>query len=351
VRANGNAVYVPSGFLLYPRGNALVALPFDADHLRTSGEPITIADQVSWKGNVDYASFTASANGLLAYMGVTGGGFSELIWTDRNGKTLGKVGKPDLYFGPSLSPSGKELAVEITDPHNASSEIWIYDLIRSSRFKFTFTQGNTHNRLPVWSPDGSQIAFSSDQDGLGFRIYEKAINGRDPEHVVAPGESDRYTSSWSPDGRYLVGVQQSAQRGSEFLVLPVLGMQHPVDFVPSATALSRYTFPRVSPDGKWLAYSSFETGNSELYISSFPSGAGKWQVSTGSGTEPRWRRDGKELFYHTVDGTLMSAEISEQNGSPVVGKVQRLFQTHAQPSPHWTFDVSPDGQRFLVNSP
>ena len=116
------------------------------------------------------------------------------------------------------------------------------------------------------------------------------------------------------------------------------------------TALSRFTFPQVSPNGKWLAYSSFETGSQEVYLLSFPGGSGKWQVSTTSGTEAHWRRDGKELFYSALDGTVMSAEISAQDGSPVVGKLRALFQKHARPSPHWTFDVSPDGQRFLINT-
>jgi eukaryotic-like serine/threonine-protein kinase len=282
-------------------------------------------------------------------MEVTGQGLSELLWTDRSGKVLGKVGEPSLYFGPSLSPDGKKLAVEIADTQNVSGEIWIYDLIRSSKARLTFTEGSTHNRLPVWSPDGSKIVFSSDRDGHSAQIYEKAVNGKEPEHVIAAGESDRYPSTWSPDGRYVVGVQQSAQRGSEFLVLPMLGAQHPVSFLPQALALSRFTFPRVSPNGKWLAYSSYETGSPEIYISSFPSGAGKWQISTGGGVQPRWRRDGKELFYKMLDDTIMSAEISEQNGGPVVGKMRRLFQLQTRPSPHWTFDVSADGQRFLIN--
>src|SRR5262249_43931138 len=270
--------------------------------------------------------FTASVNGLLGYVGVNGEGFSELLWLDRSGKSLGKVGEPALYLAPRLSPDGRKLAVAIADPHNkANSEIWIYDLARNTSNRLTFSVATTRNSMPVWSPDGGQIAFSSDRSGQPAQIYEKTVSGMDPERVIAPGESYRYPSTWSPDGRYVIGIQQSA-RGTEFLVLPILGMQQPMEFLPGAQALSRFSFPQISPDGKWLVYSSFETGSQELYISSFPSGAGKWQVSTGFSTEAHWRHDGKELFYSRLDGTVMSAEISEQNGSPVVGRVRQLFQ-------------------------
>lgn len=351
VRANGNPVYVLPGFLLFPRGNTLVAQPFDAAHLRTSGEPVTISTQVSSNDNVDYASFTASANGLLAYLGVTGEGFSELLWTDRTGKPLGKVGEPALYFGPSLSPDGQKVAVAVVDPHNqSSSEIWIYDLVRNSKARLTFSEPTTRNSLPVWSPDGSQIAFTSDRSGQGAQIYEKAVSGMEPERVVAPVEGYRYPSSWSPDGRYVVGIQQSAQGGTEFLVLPMDGTRPAMNSLPAVPALSRFTFPQISPNGKWLSYSSFETGIQELYLLSFPSGSGRWQVSTSSGTDAHWRRDSKELFFSTLDGSVVSAEITAQGSTPVVGKIRPLFQKHARPSPHWTFDVSPDGQRFLVNT-
>ena len=351
VRADGNPVYAAAGFLLYPRGNTLVAQPFDADHFRILGEPVTIADQVSANGNVDSSAFSVSATGILAYKRAVGEGVSELTWTDRSGKILGKVGEPGGYFGPSLSSDGRKLAVEIHDPHiQANSDIWIYDLIRNSKTRLTFSQRNEHNSLPVWSPDGSQIVFNSDRGGHGQQIYEKAVNGKDPEHVVSPGEGDRYPTNWSPDGHYVAGVQQSAERGTEFLILSMLGTQKPVDFMPGATGLSRFSFPRISPNGKWIAYDSFESGRGELYISSFLSGAGKWQVSTNGSRDVRWRRDGKELFYTTLDDTLMSVEISEQNGSPVLGKVRPLFRMRVAASPHWVFDVSSDGNHFLINS-
>jgi serine/threonine protein kinase/Tol biopolymer transport system component len=351
VRANGNPTFAPSGFLLYPRGDVLVAQPFDADHFRVSGEPVTVADQVSANGNVDFSTFSMSANGVLVYKRGVGEGVSELIWVDRSGKILEKMGEAGAYFGPSLSPDGRKLAVEIDDPHvHANSDIWIYDLARHSKSRLTFSQANKHNRLPVWSPDGSQIVFSSDRDGNSQQIYEKAVNGTDTEHAVSPGDGDRYPSSWSPDGRYVAGVQQNLQRGTEFLVLPVLGTQKPIDFLPAAVGISRFSFPRISPDGKWISYSSFESGRAELYISSFPSGSGKWQVSTNGSRDSVWRKDGKEIFYETLDNTLMAVAISEEEGSPVIGKAQSLFQIRVASSPHWVYDVSPDGNRFLINS-
>jgi len=348
VRADGNPVFAPSGFLLYPRGNILVAQPFDADHFRVFGEPAIVADQISINGAVDFASFSASGNGVLTYKRGIGEGVSQLVWTDRSGKILEKIGEPGVYFGPSLSPDGRKLAVEI-DGH-ANSDIWVYDLARNTRTRLTFSQANTHNRLPVWSPDGSQIVFSSDRDGHSSQIYEKAVNGTDTERPVSPGEGDRYPASWSPDRRYVAGVQQNPQHGTQFLILPVEGTQRPMDFLPAAIGITRFTFPRISPNGKWIAYCSYESGQQELYISSFPSGSGKWQVSINGARFPVWRRDGKELFYATPDNTIMAVEFSDDNGGPVIGEARSLFRVRVALSPHWYYDVSPDGKRFLINS-
>jgi eukaryotic-like serine/threonine-protein kinase len=167
---------------------------------------------------------------------------------------------------------------------------------------------------------------------------------------VSPGEGDRYPASWSPDRRYVAGVQQNPQRGTQFLILAVEGTQRPMDFLPAAVGISRFTFPRISPNGKWIAYCSYESGENELYISSFPSGSGKWQISTNGGRFPVWRRDGKELFYATSDNTIVAVEFSDDNGSPVIGEARSLFRARTPFSPHWIYDVSPDGKRFLINS-
>jgi serine/threonine protein kinase/Tol biopolymer transport system component len=351
VGAAGNPLYVPPGYLLYPQGNLLVVQPFDADRFRVSGETVPIADQVSFNGNVNYSSFSVSANGVLAYTRAVGEGVSELTWTDRNGKILGKVGEPGGYFGPSLSPDGRKLAVEVFDSRtSANSDIWVYDLTQGSRTRLTFSQSNERNRLPVWSPDGSKILFSSDRGGHS-QIYEKSVSGVDKEHVVSPSEGHRYATTWSPDSQFVAGFQENPQHGGlEFLVLSRSAGDKTIPFLPGVPSLSRFTFPRISPNGKWIAYISWESGRGEVYVSSFPSGNGKWQISTNGGNDPHWRRDGKELFFISRDDALMSAEISEQNGSPVVGKIQSLFRTHRVASPSWVYDVSPDGRRFLFNS-
>ena len=352
IRANGNPAYAPSGYLLYPRANQVVAQRFDADRLQVSGGSITIADQVSANANVDRSSFSLSTNGVLAYQPASGEGASELIWVDRTGKVLDKVGQPAAYFGPSVSPDGRKVAVEISDPNvQANTDLWIFDLIRHSKTRFTFSGSYQDNRLPVWSPDGSQIVFSSDRGGQNQEIYEKAAGGGDTEHVLSRSSEDQYPTSWSADGRYIVGVRQGPQVGTQFLVLPIGEHKSEMELLPGAKGLSRFSFPRLSPNGKWISYSSFESGRAELYISSFPSGTGKWQVSSNGGRDSVWRRDGKELFFTTpFDDSMMSAEISEQEGEPVIGNVRALFRIHVQVSPNPVFDVSPDGKRFLINS-
>jgi Tol biopolymer transport system component len=189
--AAGNLVYASPGWLLFPRGNILMAQPFDPDHYRVSGEPLTIADQVTWNGNVSYSAYSVSSNSLLAYTSTDGEPISALLWMDRSGKPLGKVGDPGRYFGPSLSPDGRKLAVEILDSSAATnSDIWIYDLAQSSSTRLTFSQANEHSRMPVWSPDGSRIVFSSVREGR-TPIYEKAASGLVAEHVVFPAQGDR----------------------------------------------------------------------------------------------------------------------------------------------------------------
>jgi len=347
----GNPVYAAPGYLFYPRGNTLVARAFDEQHLRVTGEEIIIADQVRTNGNVQFAGFSVSANGMLIYLRNFSEGASELIWADRSGKILGKVGEPGRYFGPTLSPDGSKIAVEVSDAgSSANSDIWIYDAALGSKSRLTFSGTNERNHLPVWSPDGSRLVFSAERGGHS-QIYEKAINGVGGEHLIVKSDGHQYATSWSLDGRFIAGIQERPEHGgTQFLVVPVTANQKPVPFLPGTKGLLKFTFPRISPNGKWIAYPSWETGRGEVYISSFPSGTGKWQVSTNGGVMPEWRRDGKELFYLSLNDTLMAAEISERAENPMVGKTQVLFRLHQVPSTNWAYSASPDGKRFLINS-
>src|SRR5262249_17258908 len=258
VQADGNAAY-SSGYLLYPRGNVVVGQPFDLSGFQVSGEAVTVAD-VSTNRNVDCSAYSVSANGVLLYQH-SAAGLRELTWMDSNGKSVGKVGAPGHYYRPSLSRDGRKLAVEIEDPKvQGSSDIWIYDLTRNFRTRLTFAAAHEHNFLPVWSPDGKQIAFTSNRGRQTQQIYVKAISGNEPERLISPAQSDRFPTSWSPDGQYLAGVQQDPQRGTSLMLLPVLRSTEAMDFLPGETGFSRFSFPRISPNGKWIAYSSFESG-------------------------------------------------------------------------------------------
>jgi serine/threonine protein kinase len=351
VHAVGNPAYAAPGWLFYPQGNTLVAQRFDATHFQVSGEPITIADQVSANGNVQHSTFSVSANGVLAYMRAAGGGLSELIWTDRNGNVLGKVGEPGHYFSPRLSTDGRRLAVEIVDPRTYSnSDIWVYDFARNSRTRLTFSRSNEHNRMPVWSPDASRIVFSSDRSGH-YQVYEKTVSGTAAEYVLYPSDGHRYATTWSRDGQFVAGFEENPEHGGlRMLLLPRPPADKALSITPAGTHITRFSLPQVSPNGKWIAYASWESGRAEIYVSAFPSGAGKWQVSVNGGFDPVWRPDGKELFYVALGDTLMAAEISEEGEAPAVGNVQPLFQTHRVASPNWVYGISPDGKRFLINS-
>jgi serine/threonine protein kinase len=352
--AASNAVYAPPGYLLFVRNSALVAQPFDAKLLRVTGDPIPIAEQVEVNGGMLRATFSVSENGVLAYARSAGAGSSQLIWMDRNGKQLGTGGGRGAYFGPSLSPDGHKLAVEAFDVQSSGrSDLWVFDLLRGVRTRLTFNPSDrtVRSRQPRWSPDGSHIVFTSSRSGHNH-IYEKSANGVGNDELLLQAEGDQFATSWSADGRFIAYVSLSPQAGGmgQIRILPTFGDHKPFPFLQGEPGVTVYSFPSFSPDGKWVAYQSNESGQGEVYISRFPSGAGKWQVSTNGGNEPVWRRDGKELYYLGIDDKLIAAEITEQKDSLVVGAVRPLFQAHPVLSANLAYDVSPDGKRFLINS-
>lgn len=244
---------------------------------------------------------------------------------------------------PHLSPDGRDLAFVLQSPAN---DVWLYDIARGAKTRFTF---GSSSESPRWSPDGRRIAYTSIRNGE-FGIYAKPADGSGLEEVlVPPGPEQSYPLDWSPDGKLLAYLRWELGPAAQSR-LWMLPLKDGKPYVFSLLEQSAVPSGRFSPDGKWLAYSSTESGRAEVYVTPFPGPGGKWQVSTEGGSFPQWRRDGSELFYMALDNKLMSVQVKENGSSFVVGTVKPLFQT----KPYFglftanLFDVTADGQRFVI---
>jgi eukaryotic-like serine/threonine-protein kinase len=353
VRASSNVAYV-LGYLLFLRDKTLMAQPFDAKRLQLNGDPFPVAEQVQYDSLLWRGVFSVSQNGILAYQG---GGISragtQLLWLDRAGKPIGAIGELEFYFTQRLSPDGQKLAVQIADPKMQNSDIWIYELSGGIRNRFTFdSSADANDANPVWSPDGSRIVFASNRQGH-FDLYQMASSGGAREEVLLNSNDDKHPTSWSPDGRFIAYdsySQRDQKRGKrgDIWVLPLFGDRKPFAFLQTDFEENSAQF---SPDGRWIAYSSDESGKYEIYVAPFPGPGGKWQVSASGGLFPVWRPDGTELFYVALDNTtFMAAEVRTKGSTFEVRAVRPLFQRQVRTLGGNAYDVSSDGLRFLVNS-
>ena len=334
--------YAPPGYLLFVRDRTLVAQPFDAKAMKASGEPLPLADQISIN-STGLARFSVSRDGVLAYR--TGQSTSRMVWIDRSGKELGTLGDPSVYGEPDLSPSGDRLAFAMRDARASKWDIWIRDLARGVNSRFTFASGDSF--APLWSPRGDKIVFTSEREG-SFGLYEKAASGQGDEKLLFKQDGLIIPASFTPDGRFLACVSREPKTGFDVLIFPTTGDRKPVAF--AATSFNEGA-PMLSPDGRFLAYESNESGRVEIYAQSFPGPGGKWQISTAGGTDPHWRRDGKELYYRGADQKLMAVEV-RGGDSLEVGLPQALFpgRVHAGAARN-KFLPAADGQRFLFVAP
>jgi Tol biopolymer transport system component len=268
---------------------------------------------------------------------------SSLQWFDRSGKKLSVVGEVADYSNPALSSDDSKLAIGIRDPQTKTRDIWIFDLLRGTQTRLTFDPAD--DLASIWSPDGTRIAFSSDRAGQRD-IYWKPADGSGAEELLLGGKGDKNLQDWSPDGKYLM-YNNSPDGHTSLYVLPLTGDRKPVPFVNINFATNDGQF---SPNGRWVTYRSVESGRSEIYVQGFnldPSQPrGKWQISTAGGVTPRWRRDGKELFYNFGD-TYYAVDVKTDGPSFQAGVPKPLFTTPtiANTNP---FVVSRDGQRILV---
>ena len=342
---NSHAIY-SQGYLLFVREDALMAQPFDAQRLVTTAEAVPVAEQIQRVlGSGNAGVFSASEGGLLAFQGGAGAdGGTKLTWFDRAGRQIGVLGDPAAYGDLDLSPDGKRASVSIPDQAGRARDIWIYDVTRGLRTRFTFDPAD--EQASLWSPDGSRVVFNSRRKGH-MDLYQKAGSGAGAEEMLLEDNLEKTPRSWSPDGRSILYGSAGGATGNDLFVLPLSGDRKPVPYL--ATRFGE-TFGQSSPDGRWVAYASNESGRQEIYVAPFPGPGGKWLISTAGGDYPRWRPDGTEIFYRALDSKLMAAAVNGKGSSFEVGAVKPLFQTTAFLGGRWPYDVSADGQRFLINT-
>jgi eukaryotic-like serine/threonine-protein kinase len=328
--------WASSGWLLWLRGGTLTAQRLDLKKAALTGEAITLADNVG--------TVSASGTGMVAYRA---GAIRQrqLTWVNRLGATVGTIGDPDnTLFAPRVSPDSRRVALSRQTQGN--EDLWLLDSARASRMTFD----TTRDLFPTWSPDGTRIAFTSMRSG-GGDLYMKATSGAGVEQLLTSSNTIKFPTSWSADGLYLLYFTIDPKNRTDIWVLPMSGDRKPFPFVQTPFT---DVWGQFSPDGKWVAYQSDESGQDEIYVRSFaPVVEGQWRVSTTGGVHPVWRPDGKELYYISRTGEMMAVSISAVGVEVTLGAPARLFDPHilfggVDAATGRQYDAAPDG-RFLIN--
>jgi dipeptidyl aminopeptidase/acylaminoacyl peptidase len=323
----------------------LLAQPFDAAKLETNGEPVPVGEQVGYNLGLARAFVSASQQGTLAFYNVSYGA-NLPIWFDRNGKLIEKLdalGTAGTYFSSSLSGDGKRVALDRVNPETSTTDIWLVDL--ASHIPLRFTTHGSYNRFPVWSPDSSRIVFVSSRDGA-YRLYVKNANATAEEELLLELDRPSLPVDWSPDGKFIVFENSGEKTKRDLWLLPLTGEAKPIPFLRSEFSEQNARF---SPDGKWIAYCSDESGTQEIYVQPFPANGVKKRISIEGGRQPRWRRDGKELFY--VSGTTLMAVPITPGAEFAAGTPRAIFEESKLDyfgNVRAGYAVTSDGQRFLT---
>jgi Tol biopolymer transport system component len=367
----GNPWYCPaaagskSGHLFFVREQTLMAQPVDPVSLEARGDAFPVAEQVSGDSDsaAGYYRYSISGNGMLVYE--TGSAVAGLqhTWFDRAGKELETVGGRLRSNRFALSPDGRRVVIERINAH--STDLWIYDLEHNTDSRFAFDDSST-NSWPVWSPNGSRVVFNSNRGGGIFNVYQRAAHGAGQDEVLLQTQESKFPFDWSHDGRFLIFVNRSPKTGLDLWALPMTSSTpgKPGDTKPVLLVQTPFSewMGQVSLDGRWLAYVSDESGRPEVYVQAFSPEdaaagkpvAGKWQVSPSGGEQPRWRADGKELFYVAPDRKLMSVTIKSGDAGFARTTPQLLFELRANVAASglfvYRYAPAPDGKRFLVSA-
>jgi Tol biopolymer transport system component len=349
LQAHSSVAYATPGYVLFVRENTLMAQGFDADTLQIKGDAFPVIEQTARNPVIGRSMFSVSENGVLVFRG---GGIvnNQLIWYDRSGKQLSALTPPGYYSAPSFSPDEKKVATIRQDRQTGTAaDIWLIDLERGSQIRLTTDPAG--DIFPSWSPNGNQVAFISTRNGA-TSIYQKPSNGSSPEETLVSSGELKYNPHWSPDGEYIIYSQLNPKTNVDLYLLSLSGEK-------KSTSLLQTSFieaqGRFSPNGRWIAYISNETGQFEVYVQSFPITGAKIPISIGGGSQPLWRADGRELYYYASDRNIVAVEVNSDGPTFKVGEARPLFEIRVasidQSFPgNGYYTVTQDGKRFLVSS-
>jgi serine/threonine-protein kinase len=343
------ARYVPSGHLVYVQNGTLFAAPFDLGRLEETGHPVPVLEGVTSNATSGGAEFDVSMTGTLVYLPGQSADAVPLQWMDGEGKTTPLQTRPGAWYNPQFAPDGRRLAINIVDGQN---DVWVYEWARDTLTRLTFDAAD--DRRPLWTPDGRRIVFASARaDRATLNLYWRRADGTGDEQRLTESMNQQQPASWHPSGKFLAFEQQGPQTNADLMILPMEGDDASGWTPGKPTVFLNTPFtehdPTFSPDGRWLAYSSNDTGRQEVYVRPFPGPGGKWQISTEGGAGPTWSRTKQELFYGTLNGQIMVAPFRVEGDSFLTEKPQPWSVGHfAWWGPNRGFDLHPDGERFAL---
>lgn len=345
MQSTANACYA-NGFLVFLRERTMMAQGFDPGSGTFNGDPIPLAEDVFADLGYSSLSVGVSENGTLAFQSGASALGANIVVHDRDGTQIDTLGEAGSYYDCDLSPDDRFFAVQLVDPATSNPDIWVFDIQRRIRTRLTFAPGE--DGFPSWSPDGSQLYFSGVRQ-TALDILRKPATGAGGEEVVYSSSATKWLMDVSPDGKHLVYISPTVSAiGDDLWTLP-LAEDGSASGEPHAFQKTEFDEDDASfsPDGRWLAFASAESGEYEVYVRPFPGPGGKWQISSKGGDFPRWRQDGRELFYVSAGNMMMSVEVDGRTESFTVGEPKQLFGVRT-PQANKPYDVSSDGQRFYI---
>jgi len=356
VRTSAKGVFVPGNhnfpdYLLWMQDQTLLAQRFNTRTARVEGDPASVAENVGTNpSNPIRSAYWASDAGLLIYFSTAAAAKRRILMLARDGKQVLEVPE-DSFMRVALAPGSEQIAVAKADysAPQGNIDVWVREFSRGVMTRLTFDAGN--DDFPIWSPDGKQLAFVSNRDGTS-QIYIKDASGAGKEERLTSSPGLKFVLDWSKDGKYILYREQNPGTGRDLMAIPVMptnGERKPITVVQTPFAESTGA---LSPDGQWIAYASNDSGTNEIFVQSFPGTpggpSGRWQVSSGGGYDVKWRGDSREIYYESLDGKMVAVEVQ---GSPQGIRAQQrreLFSTNFTRNSLREFDVTPDGQRFLL---